>query len=149
MLFVLSLVSFVEGDVSDVLEHVVVGTCARWLKRVTFRAMNHSGILGLKTVVFRECSGLMPLREDDPRGRPRALDGGRANDSVVTGLAESDDISSLDSRSPVSSGSSGGGVLPEAEAIINGLSVIRTVLDVEVGRSSECLGREICRHRVP
>jgi hypothetical protein len=93
--FVLTLISFAEDDELDVLEHAVVGTCPRWLKRVTFRVMNHSGILGLKALVLRECSGLRPLREDDPRGRPRAFDGGRANDSVAMGLEESEDISSF------------------------------------------------------
>jgi hypothetical protein len=85
--------------------------------------------------VLRECGGFSPLREEDPRGRPRVLGDGRANESVATGRADLENISSfwLDSWSLDSSGSSGGGVLPEAEAIFNGVSAIRAELLVEAG----------------
>jgi hypothetical protein len=88
-------------------------------------------------LVRRGCGGFSPLREEDPRGRPRALEGGRANESVARGRVELEDISSfgVDSRSLDSSGSSGGGVLPDAEAIFNGLSAICVELLVEAGGS--------------
>jgi len=86
-------------------------------------------------LVLRECGGFNPLREEDPRGRPCALEGGRANESAATGRVDLEDISSfwVDSWSLDSSESSGGGVLPDAEAIFNGVSAICAELLVEAG----------------
>ena len=93
--------------------------------RVTFRSINQSGIHGLNAERSRDCVFLVPLRDEEPRGRPRVR-GIRANESgagrkgaagVDVGTAETSDCTASESMG--SSGSSGGGVLPDAEAILS------------------------------
>ena len=101
------------------------GAAERADARATFRSINQSGIRGLNAGRSRDCDFLVPLRDEEPRGRPRLL-GIRANESgagregpagVDVGTAETSDC--IASGSIGSSGSSGGGVLPDAEAILS------------------------------
>jgi hypothetical protein len=97
--------------------------CSMSLNRVTLRAINHSGMSGLKVAGLCGRCGLRPRREDDPRGRPRPLGVGRANESEPATRGKLGWLSSgrADSSSRGSE-SSGGGVSPEAEAIFNVVS---------------------------
>jgi hypothetical protein len=65
----------------------------------------------------------------------------RPKESAMTGRGPLDAVSlyTAGSRSPDSSGSSGDGVLPEAEVTFSGTSEIRASLDVTVGKPFDCL----------
>lgn len=62
-------------------------------KSVTFRCRNHSGIAGLNVSGFRGLWEPTGLREEEPLGRPRALEGGRAKESELAGRGEDRGIS--------------------------------------------------------